>query len=141
MINIKKFQHIYKAPPERGLLLLNSKGPQGLELRFYKRQQYNLFYFQKHCLHIWYNSRKRCSSGWSLMISWPEKCLILSTFGAIFKQLVTDIKDRMQNFPFRPTFSIPGCSIFKYKYYLNEIYLHGTVFQTWSLVIDIVTFP
>ena len=54
----------------------------------------------------------------SLMISWPEKCLILSTFEAIFKPILTDIKQKIHNPTFVCSLTILGGSIFKYNYHL-----------------------
>ena len=53
-----------------------------------------------------------------LMISWPEKCLILSTFEAVFKPILTDIKQKIHNPTFVCSLTILGGSIFKYNHYL-----------------------
>ena len=61
---------------------------------------------------------KRLIAKLSLMISWPEKCLILSTFEAIFKPILTDIKQKIHNPTFVCSLTILRGSIFKYNHHL-----------------------
>ena len=60
-----------------------------------------------------------------LMISWPEKCLILSTFETIFKPILTDIKQKIHNPTFVCSLTILGGSIFKYNHHLWWICILG----------------
>ena len=52
------------------------------------------------------------------MISWPENCLILSTFEEIFKPILTDMKQKIHNPTFVCSLTILGGSIFKYNHHL-----------------------